>query len=99
MSSNGGNSFLAFLLGTLTGGVLALLFAPEKGSNTRDKLSFLLDRYKNRLEDIVDDIVEGKDKVENEAKSEGEKIINNAKVKAEELLDDVNDLLGKIKDK
>jgi gas vesicle protein len=97
MSKNSGGSFFSFLFGIVTGGILGLLFAPEKGSNTRDKLTFLLDKYKNRLEKIMDDIVEGKDMVQNEAKSEGEKIISNAKEKAEELLDDVNGLINQIK--
>jgi vacuolar-type H+-ATPase subunit H len=34
--------------------------------------------------------------VDSEAKAEGEKIISNAKEKAEKLLDDVNNLIGKI---
>lgn len=97
MSSNSGNSFLAFLLGVVTGGVIGLLFAPEKGTNTRDKLSFLLDKYKHQLEDIMKDMVDGKQMVHSQAKTEGEKIISDAKQKAEQLLDDVNGLMKKIK--
>lgn len=97
MSNNSGSTFFAFLLGIITGGILGLLFAPEKGSHTRDKLSFLLDKYKNQLEDIVQDVVDGKEKVQNQAKSEGERIISDAKTKAEQLLDDVNGLMKKIK--
>jgi len=97
MSNNSGSTFFAFLLGIITGGILGLLFAPEKGSTTRDKLSFLLDKYKNKLEDIVQDVVEGKEIVQNQAKSDGERIISDAKSKAEQLLDDVNGLMKKIK--
>ena len=95
--SSRGNSFFAFLFGAVVGGVLGILFAPDKGVNTRDKLTYRLDKYKKRLEDIIEDLVEGADKVENEAKSEGEKIVKDAKVKAEKLLDDVNGLIDQIK--
>lgn len=95
--SSRGNSFFAFLFGLTAGGVLGVLFAPDKGTNTRDKLTYRLDKYKSKLEDIIEDLVEGADKVENEAKSEGEKIVKDAKVKAEKLLDDVNGLIDQIK--
>jgi len=36
--SRSGDTALAFLLGAVTGGVIALLLAPEKGSVTRRKL-------------------------------------------------------------
>jgi len=97
--SSRGNSFFAFILGAITGGVLGVLFAPDKGTNTRDKLTYRLDKYKKRLEEIVEDLVEGADMVENEAKSEGEKIVKDAKVKAEKLLDDVSGLIDQIKTK
>ena len=95
--SRSGGSFFAFLIGILTGGVLGILYAPDKGTNTRDKLTFQLDKIKKQLEGFINDVVDGKDIVDNEAKEEGEKIVKEAKDKAEQLLDDVNDLIGQIK--
>ena len=97
MSKNSGNSFFAFLFGIFAGGILGLLFAPEKGTHTRDRISFLLDKYKKRVEELMEELVEGKDLKDNKAKSEGEKIIDDTKQKAEGLLDDVNGLIDQIK--
>ena len=97
MSKNSGNSFFTFLVGVFAGSVLGLLFAPEKGSHTRDRLSFLLDKYKKRLEELMVELIDGKDLKDNKARSEGEKIIVDTKQKAEELLDDVNGLINQIK--
>lgn len=97
MAKSGGNSFLAFIAGAIVGGVVGILYAPDKGSNTRDKLSYQLDKYKIKFEEILNDLLKGKELVDSEAKVEGEKIISDAKQKAEALLDDVNGLIDQIK--
>jgi len=91
------NTFLAFLTGAATGAILGLLYAPDKGENTRDKLSYQLDKYKKKLDELIREIMEGEELAESEAKIEGEKIVSDAKEKAERLLDDVNGLISKIK--
>lgn len=91
------NTLLSFLTGAATGAILGILYAPDKGSNTRDKLSYQLDKYRAKLEELINEIVEGKELVNNSAKVEGEKVITDAKEKAEQLLEDVDELLGQIK--
>ena len=95
--SNNSNSFLAFLFGAATGAILGILYAPDKGANTRDKLSFLLDKYRKELEEIIDNLMETEDEASSMAKEEGKKVISDAREKAEKLLGDVDDLIGQIK--
>ena len=97
--SNSSKSLLAFLFGAATGAIIGLLYAPEKGTHTREKLSFMLDKYKNELEELIQELVKTKTSTETVAKSEGQKVIKNAKDKAEKLLEDVDDLIGQIKSK
>jgi gas vesicle protein len=97
MSSKRGNTFIAFLAGACVGGIAGILFAPDKGVNTRNKLSFQLDKYRNKLEELLKDLDNTEKNLPSEAKSRGEKVITDAKVKAEKLLDDVDELIGQIK--
>ena len=90
------NSLLAFALGAGIGATAGILFAPDTGNNTRDRLSYQLIRYKEELEDLVKGLMDGKNLPLNEAKSEGKKVITEAKTKAENLLNDVNRLIDQI---
>lgn len=95
MSKNS-NSLLTFVLGAGMGAALGILFAPDSGNNTRDRLSYQLLRYKEELEELVKELVDGKNLPLNEAKTEGNKVISEAKNKAENLLNDVNRLIEQI---
>ena len=52
MSKNSTNSFISLIVGLIIGGILGVLFAPDKGNNTRDRLTFRLNKYKRKLEDF-----------------------------------------------
>jgi len=98
MSKNSTNSLISLLLGLIVGGILGVLFAPDKENITRVSLIFRLNKYKRKREGLIDDIVDEKNDLKSEAKENSNKVVNNAKSKAEKLLKDVDGILSKIKE-
>ena len=69
------------LIGAAAGAILGILFAPEKGVETRNKLgkkgADLKDTIKNKVNDLVDSIA---DQFEN-AKNEADNLVEDGKYK------------------
>jgi len=97
--SKSSRSFWAFVVGAAAGAVVGILYAPDKGENTRSKLYFQLNKYRDQLKQLINDIVDGKEVIETTAKSEGKKVVQDAKIKAEKLLEDVEKMMDQIKAK
>ena len=89
MSKNGGNIFMAFLTGASMGAILGILYAPEKGKDTRDKLRYQLKKQKEQIEELINDLVDGKESPTSLAKQMGEKVKNDAIQRAEKIRDEI----------
>ena len=62
------NVFAAFLTGAIVGTAVGLLFAPEKGEDTRPKIAEILRKKgihlsKADMENLIDEIADVKDEV------------------------------------
>lgn len=92
-------TLLAFVTGVATGAALGILYAPDKGINTRDRLSYRLGKYRDQLQNLIADLVRQTELPESLAKTEGKRVVDDAREKAERLLSDVEALMGQIKSK
>ncbi|WP_347159977.1 YtxH domain-containing protein [Pontibacter chitinilyticus] len=90
------NNALFFISGTAVGAAAGILFAPEKGRETRSWLSYRLEKYRDTLTDLVEQLMADRDSSLSLAKSEGQRVIQDAKDKAEKLLGDVDSLINEI---
>jgi gas vesicle protein len=79
---NSGKLALGVLAGIAIGGLFGVLFAPEKGTTMRRKISRKGEDYFSTLEDKFDDIVETLRENYESYKDDGEDFVENAKSKA-----------------
>ena len=85
-------SLLAFILGTTTGAIAALLLAPTKGVDVRSILSYRVKNYTEKLQDLIKVLSRTKAAASSQAKTAGQEVIDETIEKAKRLLQDANDL-------
>ncbi len=89
-SDNNYSTLTTLIIGIAAGAVLGILFAPDKGSNTRARLKFKLARYKEQLKDILEEIETSKDAIVDS------ETFSDTKETAEELVSEIESLIKKI---
>lgn len=97
--SNTGKTLLGFIAGAAAGMAIGMLFAPDKGTNTRDRLSYRLDKYLDTLKELLEALKEKKDEPVNSAKADGQRVVGDVLKEAEKIYSDMHDLEFRIKQK
>lgn len=90
-----GNFIAGILVGAVAGSAVSLLLAPSEGSNVRDKLSYQI----SRLKDKILSLVQKREDLVNEAKSQGEANVSKTQLEARKLQDDIDRIQKRIKKK
>jgi gas vesicle protein len=86
---------IAFASGLVSGAMLGILFAPDTGMNTRQKISFQLEKYIRRLNDLLAGLRRNSDEKQTASTTNQPQEYQ----KAEQLLREVENLLDDIKTK
>lgn len=84
-----GKVLLGVLAGAAVGATLGILFAPDKGTNTRRKISRKSDEYVEGLEEKFNEFIDGMTDKFEAMKEETLHMAENGKQKAQEAIADV----------
>jgi len=101
MSSKNGNGVLAILAVAAIGVGLGILFAPDKGSKTREKLKEgfddLKDEAKTKWDSLEEDTKEKFSRTKDELVETVEDLLSSTSYKAEEVITFLEDKLAELK--
>jgi gas vesicle protein len=101
MSTKNGNSILAILAGAAIGVGLGILFAPDKGSKTREKIKEGFDdlkrEAKTKWDALEEDTKEKFSKTKEELKETVEDLLSSSSYKAEEAITFLEEKLAELK--
>ncbi len=103
MGNNSSNTLIGILAGTVIGATLGILFAPDKGINTRHRISEETLAAKDRLatgavhlkDRIVETVIAKKGTLEEQM----EDMVSNASYKTEDVITTLENKLAQLKDK
>lgn len=96
MYKSGKGFVFGLLTGITVGTMLALLYAPDTGKNTRGRISYRLNSYIDELRSLIDQLKDEKEKFSSQAKEDSDKVIEDAKQRADGLIKEAESLLENI---
>lgn len=103
MSDNSSNAILGILAGTAIGAALGILFAPDKGSNTRKKLveetNNVAGNVADRATDLKDQLVSTVTSQKESLSERVDSLVSDASYKTEDLITTLEDRLKALKAK
>ncbi|MFZ4105179.1 YtxH domain-containing protein [Flavobacterium sp.] len=95
------SSLIALFAGAAIGVGLGILFAPDKGSKTREKIKGNLDNFKeeakNKWESLEDETKAKYSKTKDDLKETVENLLSNTSYKAEEAISFLEEKLAELK--
>jgi len=101
MSTKNENGLLALLAGAAIGVTLGILFAPDKGSKTREKIKGGFDDLKNdaqsKWDSLEDETKERFSETKDHLKDSVENFLSNSSYKAEEAITFLEEKLAELK--
>lgn len=101
MSNNSGNSVLALLLGAAIGAGIGILFAPDKGSKTREKIKEgyddAKDNLKHKFEDITHQLRDRFSSRKHDMEETYEELVSNMSHKTEDVISFLETKLADLK--
>jgi gas vesicle protein len=89
-------SIFALLLGIVLGIIGGILFAPAKGTNIRNVLTYRVKRYTEKLQELLKTLLHTKTGVSNQAKTASQELIKETIDRAKQLLEDANELAAEL---
>ena len=91
---NSSNTMLAFLAGAAVGAIAGILFAPDKGSVTRKKISSKTGELADSVKSSFSSFIDGAKETYAGAKEEGEEFVDKAKSKYGSAKNEVKNALS-----